>query len=940
MPQVRSASPSQPAAPRALKADGLTEPIGSTSRAPRLTWRHDGRQASAFLVRAHDEAGAELFAVEIDGRSHALAWPAAPLADLQRVSWSVTALADSEELGRADSWLETAFDGAWPAAAVTHPAWLEPGADPGPLPELRTSFHLDAPVRSARLYLTGEGVVVPLINGAEAIAGQLEPGYGVPGRYALASAWDVTTLLVPGRNGVELRLGAGTVHAVRGPDRYAKFEHSGHPVWAAALIRVQLVDGRVIEIPTDATWEARQGPIAVSSWFGGERVAPGETGPWGPCAVITALPDVWWRATPPIVVTETLAPVGIEVSGPADLLIDFGLNSAGRPRLTLRDAVPGEPVTLRPGELVRDGRVDQANTGSPIFDRVVPETAALDWRPVTVYHGARYVEATGLTAEDAAATRFEVMRAGNEQVGRFSSSHPVLGPLHTMIDRAIASNMYAVFTDCPHREKLGWLEQLHYCFTALTRTYDVQAHMTEMVRHMVAAQQEDGLVPNIAPELVVFNDYAIDGDQEAFRSDVNWGRAVIEVPLRLYRHYGDPRVVEEAFPGMVRYLDYVRDRAVDGIIDFGLGDWIALASTPRAMATTHGWALALESASACAEIVGEQVLAARYREEAHAVWTAFGETFRAADGTWGSGSQGSLALAWSNPLLADEERACVYRGLLDAIRDAGDAFTVGENALPFLLEALSTNGDDDLLLRILERPDVPGYGLQVASGSTALTESWEGSEGTDGVISQNHFMLGAIEDWLMERVGGLRQAPGSVGWASVEVAPVAPAGVDDAETVFDSPVGRFRVAWRRTDRGVELEVEAPPGVDVAVKAPADWVLHPIASAGGRWLPRPPEGHQRRHPVSALRHQVRRPDGGGEGPVGHARLGGGWPTQRSRRRGDQPIPVQRGHRRQGAGDLDGAGIQGGRGRSPGQDDHLRQVPEACGVHREALQPRLP
>ncbi|QNP55483.1 glycoside hydrolase family 78 protein [Tessaracoccus defluvii] len=134
MPQVRSASPSQPAAPRALKADGLTEPIGSTSRAPRLTWRHDGRQASAFLVRAHDEAGAELFAVEIDGRSHALAWPAAPLADLQRVSWSVTALADSEELGRADSWLETAFDGAWPAAAVTHPRGWNPEPTPGPCP--------------------------------------------------------------------------------------------------------------------------------------------------------------------------------------------------------------------------------------------------------------------------------------------------------------------------------------------------------------------------------------------------------------------------------------------------------------------------------------------------------------------------------------------------------------------------------------------------------------------------------------------------------------------------------------------------------------------------------------------------------------------------------------------------------------------------------------
>jgi hypothetical protein len=64
------------------------------------------------------------------------------------------------------------------------------------------------------------------------------------------------------------------------------------------------------------------------------------------------------------------------------------------------------------------------------------------------------------------------------------------------------SNMYSVLTDCPHREKLGWMEQDHLVFEPMVYGYDLQAYADDLVRTIADAQATDvpGLIPDIAPE--------------------------------------------------------------------------------------------------------------------------------------------------------------------------------------------------------------------------------------------------------------------------------------------------------------------------------------------------------------------------------------------------------------------------------------------------------
>ncbi|NQX35129.1 family 78 glycoside hydrolase catalytic domain [Herbiconiux sp. VKM Ac-2851] len=820
-------------APRGLRADGLVDPIGGTRAAPRLSWRL-GTAVSSAEVRV---IGAASLAAVVRGEGDlfdrttgepSLDWPIEPLASRERVWWAAGAV---DGTGRP-TWSEPAFVEAplwltedWTARPVTHRHWKAPAAPAPPLPELRTRFEVPHDAVSARLYLTGSGVILPELNGVKAIAGELEPGYSELRTTTLASAWDVTPFLLSGDNTLVLRLMSGIAFLPRG-QRYTKFERVGEPVWAAAQLEIETAGGERMTVATGDDWQARLGPVVESHWYGGESRVEGLAEEWEAVVRVEVPSRPRWRSAPAVQVVDSLQAVPLGPGAGGRRIFDLGVNAAGRPRLRLKHARAGEPVVLRPAELLDDdGRIDQSTTGSPIWDSITPAGQTVDWTPDGVYHGARYVEISGLDlAESDDVLNFEVLRAADERVGSFETSDPFLARLHTIIDRAVQSNMSSVFTDCPHREKLGWLEQLHYCFPVLARGYDVQAHLEDMVRHMIDAQTDDGLVPNIAPELVVFGELAVKGDIDAFRSDPNWGRAVIEVPWQLYRHYGDSRILAESFPAAQRYLAYLRGRSEVDLIDFGLGDWIEIDDgTPRGLVATHGWACALETASLSAEVLGEAAESHALRSEADGVREALrGRFLDAVSGVWGSGSQASWALGWDVARASGDhdgaERALV--GLLAAVHDAGDAFTVGENSLPYLIRALVESGHDTLLDALIRRTDAPGYGYQIAAGSTSLTESWKGALGDTGVISQNHFMLGVIDDWLTGDVAGLRQADDSVGWQKVRVRPRPLPGVDDALTVFDSPRGRMEAGWRRgADGVVEVWAVAPAGVEVEVVLP-------------------------------------------------------------------------------------------------------------------------
>ncbi|HEY3686973.1 MAG TPA: family 78 glycoside hydrolase catalytic domain [Streptosporangiaceae bacterium] len=732
------------------------------------------------------------------------------------------------------------------AATVTGqeppPAYL---SDTPPLPLLAKQFDLAGGVRSARLYITALGLYDATVNGRPVSDAVLEPPNTDYRKRAVYSTYDVTKLLRGGANTIGVRLGNGTYNVTGGGDRYSKYVGAQGPPKLLAQLEITGRDGKRVTVATDVSWRTELGPTTFAQWYGGEdddarREPTGWDRPgadlstWHPAAVA---PDpgiaLTARSAPPVVPVGTRKTVKVTQPKPGTYVFDLGENVAGWPVLNV-SGKSGTTVTMRPGErLGADGLVDQGtmiaggNRTPPIYDRYTLSGHGKEtWHPRFVYHGLRYLQVTGLPGTPGKGTvSATVLRAGNDSAGAFTSSDKLLDGIHTIIDRSVQGNMFSVLTDCPDREKLGWLEETHLVQPAVTGGYDVEAYYRSLFANMADAQTADGLVPDIAPEYAVFSG--------GTRDDPNWGSAIILAAWQHYRTYGDTQPLSAYYPNMRRYLDHLTSKASGNLLDYGLGDWAATdQSTPVGIAATYGYYRSASALADIAGVLGRTDDAAAYRKLAGNIASAFNAKYASGD-TYGTGSQAGDAFALDMGVVPQDKRAAVLAHLVAAITAKSGHLTVGEIALPAVFRVLSAAGRDDVIDRIATRVTAPSYGYQVVHGATALTEYWDGPTGYG---SQDHFMLGAIDSWFTSGLAGIRQADDSVAYGKLVIAPSAVGNLTHASASYRTPRGTVASAWRRTGRTLRLQVTVPAGAPARVEVPLlGGTARPAAPRGATWV---------------------------------------------------------------------------------------------------------
>ena len=716
---------------------------------------------------------------------------------------------------------------------VTHPAWATDDP-PWQQPTLRTRWHLATPPHRAVLHVLGLGVWHATIGGTPVSDDVLEPGVSTFTTRVGARSHDVTQLLRTGDNELLLQLGEGPAHVRKAPDRYTKFVGGDLGPRARVVLEIEDAQGHRL-LPSGAHWQARLGPTTLSHWYGGEdydaRLEPGgwltpdgaaDEG-WVPVAVLGGPadgPPPWQRRAAPVRVVEVLDPVQVHRHEDC-LVLDLGRNIAGVPRVQVDRLAPGASVVLRPAEYLDEaGRVDQRSTGWPIRDTFTSAGHPATWQPRFVYHGFQYLQVTQRDAAGEVVTpdpdrvRVQGLRlmSDNRATGTLALGDPVLQGIDELITHAAQANLMTVPTDCPHREKLGWLEQLHLVFEPVAFRWDVREQWQDMVTHMVDAQTPEGLVPDIAPELVVF-----DFDWEpGFRDDVNWGGAIWHLPALLWRHYGTLEPAREAWDAGLRYLEYLEGKAGDGLLATGLGDWIALdESTPRPLVAGWGHARVLDSAALVARALGREQDERRMRRRAAEVRALLAARYAAElDG----GSQASAALLADAGVLDAGGRSRAVARLLQLLAEGEDQLTVGEIGLPALLRTLSAAEEHEQIYRSVVQTRGPGYGQMLADGATSLCEHWPGLRSRR---STNHFMLGGIGTWFLQSVAGLAQAADGVGWRGAVVSPRPLASVPSASLHFDSPAGAYAVDWRRDGESLRLHVQVPDGAQARCLPPPE-----------------------------------------------------------------------------------------------------------------------
>lgn len=743
---------------------------------------------------------------------------------------------------------------------------------------LRKGFEVRKKMVEATVYVSGLGFYELSINGQKVGDAEFAPLWSDYDKTVFYNTYDVTSFLKKGGNAIGVLLGNGFYNEQGG--RYRKLQISFGPPTLLLKLVVNYQDGTQEVISSDPSWKYALSPLTFNSLYGGEDYdARLEQKNWNS----TEFNDKNWL---PVVVQE--APGGVlrpqqalpvkimerydvrrithltkeqveqasvttkrQVDGSA-VVLDMGQNLAGFPEIKVRGK-RGQRVTLLVAEsLTKEGACNQRQTGRPYYYTYTLKGNGVEtWHPRFSYYGFRYIQVEGAVLKgEANKDNLPVIEQVQScfvynsapKVSTFECSNPIFNAAHRLIEKAVRSNMQSVFTDCPHREKLGWLEQDHLNGPGLFYNYDLTGFGAQLMQDMADAQHPDGAMPTTAPEYVRFEGPGMD----AFAESPEWGDALVIFPFMYADFYGDNALIRKFYPNMRRYVDYLATRADNNILSFGLGDWYDYGNfragfsrnTPVPLVATAHYYMAVDYLSKAAKLLGNTFDVDYYTNLKTCIATSFNNKFLdKATSQYGTGSQCSNALPLFLGLTGHVQdgkwqvdsllRRNVLQNLINDIKAHGDRLTTGDVGNRYLIQALSRNGQNELVYKMFNHEDAPGYGFQLKFGATTLTEQWDPRQGS----SWNHFMMGQIDEWFFRSLAGIIP---SQGYKSFRIAPQPVGDLKYVNASCGTPYGLVKVNWEQNGGKFVLNVSVPVNTCAEIIMPGKKEIHKVSGGDYRF----------------------------------------------------------------------------------------------------------
>lgn len=671
---------------------------------------------------------------------------------------------------------------------------------------LRRSFKPWKTIKKAELRICGLGFYELTINNKKVGDVEFAPLWSDYDKSIFYNLYDVTSYLQLGYNEIRVLLGNGFYNEQGG--RYHKLRISFGPPTLKFFLYVIYEDGMRERLLSDENWEWAPSPIVFNSIYGGEdydaRIEPTD---WKP-VVIQEAPKGLLRKqiAKPVKIMEQF-PVKKTLRKDSLMVLDMGQNLAGYPEITV-SGKPGQYLKITPAEtLTPEGLCNQKQTGRPhYYTYILKGEGKETWHPRFSYYSYRYLQIEGdIKVLKDIKSCFIYNSA--QRIGEFECSNPLINDTHKLIDRAIRSNWQAVWTDCPAREKLGWLEQDWLNGEALVYNYDAQSMIEQTMQNIVDAQHEDGSMPEIAPEYTQFTG----SWARPFQESPEWGGAIIALPMLYWQHYGDLSLAREYYEPMKRYINYLASQDSAYILKMGLGDWYDYGqgragfsqNTPMPLVSTAHYYQWMCYMYVFAKQLGKRDEAYAFNQRAENIRQAFNrEFYDAKRKTYGTGSQCSLALPLYLKLVPEKDYQAVLQNLIKDIHQHGDRLTTGDVGNRYLFYTLAKNGHRELLYKMLNHYDVPGYGYQIKKGQTTLTEQWNPDHGA----SMNHFMMAHIENLLIPDLLGI-QRNGDL----IEIAPHPVGDLTWCKGSTMSAQGKVSVSWKIKKDKFIMDIDIPEG---------------------------------------------------------------------------------------------------------------------------------
>lgn len=775
------------------------------------------------------------------------------------------------------------------AANLNSPMYLtNPSRNAAPM--VRTVFQTkDKKIVKARLYVTARGIYDFYINGKRIGNDYFNPGATQYNKTHLYQTFDVTSCLQEGKNAAGAILSEGWWS---GGATYTgnNWNYFGDRQSLLAKLVLTYEDGETETVVTRPdTWKYyNQGPVVYGSFFQGEvydaRREKAVEG-WS----TASYDDTDWKAAqevplqgnvstlsdafsprvddyseyhltgqfgPTVTPVKELTAQSVEEVRPGVFVYDMGQNMAGVPRITLTGCQSGQVICLRFAEVKyphlpryagHEGMIMLENIRAAMAqDLYIARGGNETIAPRFTFHGYRYIEITGierpLPLEHVKGT---VLSSVGQLASHYETSNPKVNRLWENITWSTYANFLSIPTDCPQRnERLGWAGDISVFSRTATYLTDASQFLRRYLYAMRDVQRQDGRFADIAPLGGGFG-------------GMLWGSAGITVPWECYVQYQDKGLLEEHYPAMKRYMQYLLEKCVNketGIMDQGeswwgnLGDWLGpenLRNDATLLWETY-FIYDLDIMRQTAGLLGYKEDADRYAQLHKERIAFFNRTYidpetgntRHADTGKRVDTQTSYALPLAFGIIPEEMSAKVTDRLINTLKRENKSddgilcppysLMTGFIGTAWISRALSDCGYPDVAYRLLQQTSYPSWLYSVEQGATTIWERLNSYTHTDGfgennrMNSFNHYSFGAVGAWMYNCSLGIQpdtQAPGFKHFF-LKPEPDPTGEMKYAKGYYDSMYGRIESGWETTPQSVKYTFTIPANTSATVCLPA------------------------------------------------------------------------------------------------------------------------
>lgn len=832
-----------------LQTEYLRNPIGVDIENPLLLWNCDeGMRQSAYQIIATTDGKIIWDSGKALSSSMRAIYPYI-LKSRQRIYWQVKLWDENDNEG---DFSETAFFEMGLLKSTDWKAkWIRGNYHVKrkrryPVDCFQKKFAANM-VESARLYISACGLYEAKINGKRVGEFILAPGSTDYRKRIQYQVYDVTDLLNEGENEISTMLADGWYRGSSGSK--GRVNTYGKETRLLAQLEIKHDDGKIEIISSNDTWAwSNDGPIEFADLKDGERVDANKIPTYKSHARITSFKgNLRCSNNVQIKENEHFSPMDIVNLSSNKKILKFPQNISGYISFKVH-AKKGQKIHIRLGEmLAENGELTLKNIQcvfkgkpSPLQEiNYICKDGLNEYTPKFFYGGFQYAEVETDVKFDKDDFTAIAVYSSFEETSSFECSNELLNKFYKNTLWSLKSNSTDLPSDCPTRERMGWTGDSQIFFNTASYMVNYASFARKHVNDIYDRQWRSGRLPQIAP-------YAHeDWYMWVMNGSVGWACAGVYIPLYFYQKYGDKRILEDNYEGMMRYASFMIKRAGKwgGIYakpmhlshknrkyavncgqsygewaepnDVMAFKWYDFASPHPEESTAYTY-FTLKRVLEVAEILNKKdkrlEKIKRYSEGAKC---AYQELVTKKNFTLDTNRQAKLVRPLYMGLLNKEQEKFAKKRLIEAMDFYRWRIGTGFLSTPMILDVLA-DINLDYAYKLLENEEMPGWLFMVKNGSTTIWEAWEGNSTKDvGIASLNHYSKGAVCEWLIKSVCGINV----VGENSFLIEPKPGGDITYAKATYRSIYGQIQSEWNKDENNISFIVTVPPNCKAKILLP-------------------------------------------------------------------------------------------------------------------------